>query len=174
MCHSMCWRKLWKALCESESLVCHCHSGSITGRGRNSPFIIYLGSKTTLTFKKHWLKPMVHVLPYFPTIHLSFNNHTAICTLSILTIPRYCHAFTLARFNVLPSALLTGRYNSVPSNRRFCPCSVNLTETLVHVFFCCRFYVQACLALLEPVLVDKKTCSLSKILSKSHWQGLTK
>lgn len=54
----------------------------------------------------------------------------------------------LDRFNVLPTALMTGRYKNTP-------CSDNLIESLAHVLFHSRFYSQACLNLLESILADK-------------------
>ena len=46
----------------------------------------------------------------------------------------------LARFNVLPSAILFGRYCRVPHNLRRCPYSQDAIETVSHVLLDCPFY----------------------------------
>ncbi|KAJ7342182.1 hypothetical protein JRQ81_009534, partial [Phrynocephalus forsythii] len=60
--------------------------------------------------------------------------------LSNITIPKFRRAFTLARFNALPSRLLEGRYQGLPVDKRVCPCDEETIETIDHVLLECSLY----------------------------------
>lgn len=72
--------------------------------------------------------------------------------LSGLQVPKYRRSFTLARFNVLPSALLQGRFEGKPYTARVCPCGSLEVETASHVLLRCRLYEDIRLTFITPVL----------------------
>lgn len=76
--------------------------------------------------------------------------------LADLQIPKYRHSFTLARFNVLPSALLLGRYEGKPYESRVCPCGSSEVETSLHVLLHCSYYEDLRLTFIAPVLQKLK------------------
>ena len=72
--------------------------------------------------------------------------------LTKLQIPKYRRAFTLARFNVLPSALLQGRFAGKPYAERLCPCGLPEVESVTHVLLRCRFYNDIRRVFISPVM----------------------
>ena len=76
-----------------------------------------------------------------------------------LTAPQLRRAFTLARTNTLPSAMLYGRFKQIPYSARICPCGQHHIETIVHVFFHCQFYSQFQTKFLNPLLNNSKQYS---------------
>ena len=59
---------------------------------------------------------------------------------SHLINPQQRRAFMLARFNILPTAVMTGRFQKIPYAYRQCPCKQGSIETIQHVFFYCPIY----------------------------------
>ena len=51
-----------------------------------------------------------------------------------LSDPDLRSAYTPARFNVLPSALLYGRFNKTPYAMRVCPCGLQKLESLARSY----------------------------------------
>ncbi|KAJ7303251.1 hypothetical protein JRQ81_012188 [Phrynocephalus forsythii] len=72
----------------------------------------------------------------------------------MLYVPKYRRAFSCARFNVMPSAMLEGRFKGTPLQNRTCPCGEGV-ETLAHVLLLCSFYREVRQELLFPMLVKK-------------------
>ncbi|XP_053139871.1 39S ribosomal protein L19, mitochondrial isoform X1 [Hemicordylus capensis] len=70
-----------------------------------------------------------------------------------ITITKYCRMFTLARFNVLPSAELEGKFRGIPKEQRLCPCGSGEQESIFHILLCCLFYR------------DLRTCYISSLLT---------
>ena len=77
-------------------------------------------------------------------------NHPAIY-LKTLENPRHRWTFTRARFNALPSALLTGRYLRIPLEQRLCPCDLKEIESISHVLLYCTLYRDLRKELSEPL-----------------------
>uniref|UniRef100_A0A670HL80 ribonuclease H n=1 Tax=Podarcis muralis TaxID=64176 RepID=A0A670HL80_PODMU len=73
---------------------------------------------------------------YLPPSHFDFRAPY----LSTLTIPKLRRAFTLARLNMLPSAVLEGRYQGISFENRLCPCGAGCVETVSHVLLSCSLY----------------------------------
>uniref|UniRef100_A0A2D4PQN9 Reverse transcriptase zinc-binding domain-containing protein n=2 Tax=Micrurus surinamensis TaxID=129470 RepID=A0A2D4PQN9_MICSU len=71
-----------------------------------------------------------------------------------LTIPKYRRAFSLARFNVLPSALLSGRFKKLLLSERLCPCDRAEVETVEHVLIHCPIYNTARIQLWSSIGFD--------------------
>ena len=96
--------------------------------------------------------------------------------ISILHNPEIRRAISLARCNSIPSAVLTGRFNNIPFNNRFCPCVLNIVETLPHILFHCPFHSAtrdkffASLPQRKPWLTDK--AYLSSILQRTDENSL--
>lgn len=57
-----------------------------------------------------------------------------------ITDPTLRRAFTMARFQTLPTAYLTGRYTKTPVEHRLCPCLMRIKEDLTHYFLYCPIY----------------------------------
>lgn len=57
-----------------------------------------------------------------------------------LLCPQTHRAFSLVRFNVLPSALLSGRFHNIPYSERLCGCNGTSIETWSHTVFHCHRY----------------------------------
>ncbi|XP_061485692.1 uncharacterized protein LOC133386086 [Rhineura floridana] len=72
--------------------------------------------------------------------------------LSNLNISKCRKAFTWVRMNVLPSAVLEGRYNKTPYAERLCPCGKREIETNVHVILHCSLYDHLRSLLITPLL----------------------
>lgn len=72
--------------------------------------------------------------------------------LKVLDNAKHRWAFSRARFNALPSALLEGRYNKIPIEQRLCPCNSNEIETIGHVILYCPLYRDSRKELIEPIL----------------------
>ncbi|KAJ7332840.1 hypothetical protein JRQ81_015020 [Phrynocephalus forsythii] len=83
---------------------------------------------------------------------LNFNFSQSAQYLENLTVPKYWHVFSRARFNCLQSAILDGCYSGVPYENRLCPCNNKEIETLNHVIFVCDFYRNECTKLLKPIM----------------------
>uniref|UniRef100_A0A670IUV5 ribonuclease H n=1 Tax=Podarcis muralis TaxID=64176 RepID=A0A670IUV5_PODMU len=80
-------------------------------------------------------------------------------------IPLYCftipseakrRAFTCARLNCFPTAVLSGRYSRVPSANRTCSCNDTVLETMEHVMLFC------------PNWTDERSRFLTPLVNKLH------
>ena len=71
-----------------------------------------------------------------------------------LNIPKYRRAFTLARLDVLPSAVLEGRYQKLPREKRLCPCGDGNLETVSHVLLTCPLYKDLRSEIITPLLLS--------------------
>lgn len=69
-----------------------------------------------------------------------------------LQIAKYRRAFTLTRFDVLPSALLKGRYVGKPYAERVCPCGLKEVETASHVLLHCDLYGDIRSLFISPIV----------------------
>ena len=72
---------------------------------------------------------------------------------------KYRTAFTLAHFNVLPSALLEGRFSKIPVNEWICPYGTGVTEYVEHVILHCNMYEECRKKLISPILTAFSGCS---------------
>ena len=75
-----------------------------------------------------------HMVPYLRQLH----------------DPKLRRAFSLARFNILPSAILSGRYHGISYSDRLCPCTKTHIETVPHVLLHCPFYQMLRLKCFNP------------------------
>lgn len=91
-------------------------------------------------------------------LHLPVSHDKVPDYLFQLDNPHLRRAFTLARCNVLPSAVLQGRFNGIPMRERLCPCSSGAVESIDHIFFCCSLHAEARNKFLTPFL-SETTCS---------------
>ena len=83
---------------------------------------------------------------------LNYNFSQSARYLEKLTIPKYRHIFSRARFNCLQSAILDGRYSGTPYEKRLCPCKDGEIETLKHVLLECDFYINERNKFLKPIM----------------------
>ncbi|XP_061446802.1 uncharacterized protein LOC133367087 [Rhineura floridana] len=117
----------------------------LTSLGFSIPYVISLGrSKALLAITQRILDvDFQNVLsclgPRFASSP-SLKPFTSAQFLYHLSIPRLRKAFTMAKFDVLPSALLEGRFNRIPQTESYCPCDSGAIETAGHVLLECRFY----------------------------------
>ena len=72
--------------------------------------------------------------------------------LSTLEIPKHRRAFTLARCQALPSAILEGRYKKIPLEERRCPCGLGQLETTEHILLFCLYYRDLRSSFIRPIL----------------------
>lgn len=72
--------------------------------------------------------------------------------LGVLTSPKQRIAFFRARFNILPSALLQGRYMKTPIAERVCICGKGEVEDVSHVLLYCELYRDHRKAYILPLL----------------------
>ena len=79
--------------------------------------------------------------------------------LSALSNPQHRRAFSLARFNVMPSAVLTGRFLRTPHADRLCSCKQNCIDSISHILLGCPKYTAPRIQLLEPILKNKSGLS---------------
>lgn len=87
-----------------------------------------------------------------PFIKSVFRPQAMARYLTHLELYSYRRAFTLARFNVLPSAVAEGRYKKIPYHERICPCGQDEVETAEHVLLRCNFYKDQRTLLIYPLL----------------------
>ncbi|XP_053119402.1 uncharacterized protein LOC128330468 [Hemicordylus capensis] len=80
-----------------------------------------------------------------------FNTKPA-SYLSLVTIPKFRRALTLARLNALPSAVMEGGFKGTPFSARLCPCGSGQVETIAHAILYCNFYRDTRLRLVSPLL----------------------
>ncbi|XP_053100482.1 uncharacterized protein LOC128322711 [Hemicordylus capensis] len=76
--------------------------------------------------------------------------------LSHITLSKFRWAFTRARTNSFPSALLAGRYSGVPLEERYCRCGSGEIESIEHILLSCKLHRQPREHLILP-LVCKQT-----------------
>nr|XP_034966343.1 uncharacterized protein LOC118082652 [Zootoca vivipara] len=95
-----------------------------------------------------------------------------------LTISKFRRAFTLARLDVLPSAVLEGRFQKIPAEKRLCPCGIGNTETVAHILLSCPLYKDLRLDLITPLLLTipgrPTEATLFFLLSDQNDQRTTK
>lgn len=69
-----------------------------------------------------------------------------------VTLPKFRRALTLARFNMLPTAVLEGRFKKIPYELRLCHCDLGAIETTEHVLLYCQFYRDVRNQLIYPII----------------------
>ena len=72
--------------------------------------------------------------------HIAFKIGKPAAFLSLLKCPEKLRAFSLARCNVMPAALLYRRFKQIPYLERHCSCEQGALETLVHMFLHCPLH----------------------------------
>ena len=72
--------------------------------------------------------------------HLLKTNHSRAQYLDALTFASLRTAFTELRFQTMPSAVLDGRYMSVPKHLRLCVCRAGEIEDVLHYLLYCQLY----------------------------------
>ena len=73
---------------------------------------------------------------------IGINGNTSMPYVSELENPESRRAFMLIRMDMLPSAILEGRYKKIPYLNRHCACGVGSIETLEHALLDCKIYEQ--------------------------------
>ncbi|KAJ7322478.1 hypothetical protein JRQ81_018765, partial [Phrynocephalus forsythii] len=73
-------------------------------------------------------------------------------------------AYTLARCNAIPSAVLYGRFNRTAYNDRCCACALGGVESHSHMVLYCPLYDHFRKKLLDPLLLKKRQSSDTDIL----------
>lgn len=71
-----------------------------------------------------------------------------------LNVPKFRRAFMSARFNILPSAVLEGRFKKIPYEHRYCPCGSEEIENINHVLFGCSLYTEIRALYITPIVLQ--------------------
>lgn len=58
----------------------------------------------------------------------------------------------MARYNIVPSAIVEGHYRKVPMVEWICPCGSEIVETLEHVLLGWKLYNDICAKYSYPLL----------------------
>ncbi|CAI5798460.1 Hypothetical predicted protein [Podarcis lilfordi] len=82
----------------------------------------------------------------------AWPNFTAAPYLTNITSEAYRWAFSRARFETMPSAVLYGKFTRVPMHARLCPCMSNKVESVTHILLSCEFYSEERAQLILPLL----------------------
>ena len=93
-----------------------------------------------------------------------------------LTYPKHRAAFSSARFNALPSAVLEGRYRRTPYQNRVCICGNGNIENIAHVLLFCPLYRNTRKELITPLLLPypgRPTDSYVNFLLEDHNRTVT-
>lgn len=73
-------------------------------------------------------------------------------------------AFMLIRMDMLPSAILEGRYRKIPYMNRLCVCGEGRIESLEHVLFECKIYKQIQESYIHPHISDMEEADRKRCL----------
>ncbi|XP_053118799.1 inversin isoform X5 [Hemicordylus capensis] len=92
-------------------------------------------------------------LPLFYKSIYAKVDLTPAAYLFTITLSKFRWAFSRARFNVFPSALLYGKYAKLPYEERKCPCD-QAVETVAHILLKCPIYQDIRHQLIDPLLKD--------------------
>ena len=71
----------------------------------------------------------------------------------------YRRLLTVARLNVLESAVLWGRYRGVPYAQRTCHCALGEVESTENILLSCPFYTDFRQNLIDPLLSQRSSLS---------------
>lgn len=82
----------------------------------------------------------------------AWPNFAAAPYLTNITNEAYRWAFSRARFETMPSAVLYGKFTRVPMHARLCPCMSNKVESVTHILLSCEFYSEERVQLILPLL----------------------
>uniref|UniRef100_A0A803TJP4 ribonuclease H n=1 Tax=Anolis carolinensis TaxID=28377 RepID=A0A803TJP4_ANOCA len=99
--------------------------------------------------------------PWFPFLK---TEHFRARYLIKLKPPSLRIAFTELRFQVMPTAVLDGRYHNVPWENRLCICGQSQVEDIVHYMLVCPLYSAPRERHLEPLLTHGKGNCLAETM----------
>lgn len=145
------YKSKWFKTVHQKLLTCGLHSQSLLSMGLIKAKSL-IGQRLKDIERQNNLTILKKLCPwytYFPPSH--FDSPASY--LFKLTIPKYRRAFTLARWDVLPSAVLEGRYQKTPFEKRLCPCGDGNTETMSHVLLSCPLYKDLRNEIITPLIL---------------------
>ena len=79
---------------------------------------------------------------FSPLFKLFKKVHLRSDYLVTISVQKFRTAFTHLRFQVMPTALLSGRFSGVPVDRRLCICGEPVIEDLSHYVLDCPLYLE--------------------------------
>ena len=90
-----------------------------------------------------------------PNCYITLKSWSGLAPASYLTnisMAKYRWAFSRARFNAFPSAVLEGRFQKQPMEQRLCSCNTDQIESIAHILLFCPLYHSIRNSLIFPLL----------------------
>ncbi|KAJ7313381.1 hypothetical protein JRQ81_004695, partial [Phrynocephalus forsythii] len=122
----------------STFLTWELHVEHIDSLGEKQAFWVI--KRRVLDIEQQTLRSLAHSVCSPLHWHITVTPSQQAPYLVLLKSPRIRRAFTLARCNVMPSAVLYGRFQGLPLDKRCCSCGMGSVETLDHIFFYCPLH----------------------------------